>query len=598
MSEYIAPLREMRFVLTELAGLDEISALPGFEDATPDTVEAVLEEAGKFAAGVLAPLNRVGDLQGARWENGHVFTPPGWRDAYDQFRDAGWTALAIPKEYGGQGLPQLVSAMVEEMWNGSNLAFALCPFLNRGAIAALEVAGSQQIKQRYLQKMVSGEWTGTMNLTEPQAGSDLAALRTRAVPGADGTYGIQGQKIFISYGEHDLADNIVHLVLARTPDAPAGTKGISLFVVPKVLVDNEGTLGARNDVRCASIEHKLGIHGSPTAMLAFGDAGGAVGHLVGQENRGLEYMFVMMNEARFAVGLQGIGLAERAYQRALAYARERVQGREVGRKDGARVAIIRHPDVRRMLMSMKCRIEAMRALAAVVAASLDRALAHPDAATRRQNQAFVDLMMPVVKAWSTENGMDIASLGVQIHGGMGFVEETGAAQHLRDARITTIYEGTTGIQAGDLVGRKIAREGGRTILWVIAQMVEVGALLAKQDDADLRAIGNALGNGTEALSSAVQFVVETYERDPKRVLAGAVPFLELFGIVAGGWQIGRSALAASRLLGQGDDDSVFLRTKILTARFYADHFLSRVSGLASTVALGSEAAIAMADENF
>ena len=598
MSEYIAPLREMRFVLTELAGLDEISALPGFEDATPDTVEAVLEEAGKFAAGVLAPLNRVGDLQGARWENGHVFTPPGWRDAYDQFRDAGWTALAIPKEYGGQGLPQLVSAMVEEMWNGSNLAFALCPFLNRGAIAALEVAGSQQIKQRYLQKMVSGEWTGTMNLTEPQAGSDLAALRTRAVPGADGTYGIQGQKIFISYGEHDLADNIVHLVLARTPDAPAGTKGISLFVVPKVLVDNEGTLGARNDVRCASIEHKLGIHGSPTAMLAFGDAGGAVGHLVGQENRGLEYMFVMMNEARFAVGLQGIGLAERAYQRALAYARERVQGREVGRKDGARVAIIRHPDVRRMLMSMKCRIEAMRALAAVVAASLDRAHAHPDAATRRQNQAFVDLMMPVVKAWSTENGMDIASLGVQIHGGMGFVEETGAAQHLRDARITTIYEGTTGIQAGDLVGRKIAREGGRTILWVIAQMVEVGALLAKQDDADLRAIGNALGNGTEALSSAVQFVVETYERDPKRVLAGAVPFLELFGIVAGGWQIGRSALAASRLLGQGDDDSVFLRTKILTARFYADHFLSRVSGLASTVALGSEAAIAMADENF
>jgi len=598
MSEYIAPLREMRFVLTELAGLDEISALPGFEDATPDTVEAVLEEAGKFAAGVLAPLNRVGDLQGARWENGHVFTPPGWRDAYDQFRDAGWTALAIPKEYGGQGLPQLVSAMVEEMWNGSNLAFALCPFLNRGAIAALEVAGSQQIKQRYLQKMVSGEWTGTMNLTEPQAGSDLAALRTRAVPGADGTYGIQGQKIFISYGEHDLADNIVHLVLARTPDAPAGTKGISLFVVPKVLVDNEGTLGARNDVRCASIEHKLGIHGSPTAMLAFGDAGGAVGHLVGQENRGLEYMFVMMNEARFAVGLQGIGLAERAYQRALAYARERVQGSEVGRKDGARVAIIRHPDVRRMLMSMKCRIEAMRALAAVVAASLDRAHAHPDAATRRQNQAFVDLMMPVVKAWSTENGMDIASLGVQIHGGMGFVEETGAAQHLRDARITTIYEGTTGIQAGDLVGRKIAREGGRTILWVIAQMVEVGALLAKQDDADLSTIGYALGNGTQALASSVRFVVETYERDPKRVLVGAVPFLELFGIVAGGWQMGRSALAASRLLGQGDDDSAFLRTKILTARFYADHFLSRVSGLASTVALGSEAAIAMADENF
>lgn len=598
MSEYIAPLREMRFVLAELAGLGEISSLPGFEDATPDTVEAVLEEAGKFAAGVLAPLNRVGDLQGARWENGHVSTPAGWRDAYDRFREAGWTTLAISKEYGGQGLPQLVSAMVEEMWNGSNLAFALCPFLNRGAIAALEVAGSQQIKQRYLQKMVSGEWTGTMNLTEPQAGSDLSALRTRAIPRADGTYGIQGQKIFISYGEHDLAENIVHLVLARTPDAPPGTKGISLFVVPKVLADDEGTLGARNDVRCASIEHKLGIHGSPTAMLAFGDQGGAVGYLVGEENRGLEYMFVMMNEARFAVGLQGIGLAERAYQRALAYARERVQGSEVGRKDGVRVAIIRHPDVRRMLMSMKCRIEAMRALAAVVAASLDRAHAHPDAATRLQSQAFVDLMMPVVKAWSTENGLEIASLGVQIHGGMGFVEETGAAQHMRDARITTIYEGTTGIQAGDLVGRKIAREGGRTIQRVIAQMVEVGELLAKQDDANLRGVGNALGNCTQALSSAVQFVVETYERDPKRVLAGAVPFLELFGIVAGGWQMGRSALAASRLLGQGEDDSAFLRTKILTARFYADHFLSRVSGLASTVALGSEAAMAMADDSF
>jgi len=595
VSEYTAPLRDMRFVLTHLAGLEAIASLPGFEEASPDLVDAVLEEAGKFATGVLAPLNRIGDEQGASWAQGRVSTPPGWPQAYRHFCEGGWPALSAHADHGGQGLPQTLSAMVEEMWSAANVAFALSPMLTRGATAAIEIAGSQVLKQRFLPRMVSGEWTGSMNLTEPQAGSDLAAVRSRAVPQPDGSYRIQGQKIFITYGEHDMADNIVHLVLARTPDAPEGVKGISLFVVSRELVNDDGSLGGRNDVRCVSIEHKLGIHGSPTAVLSFGDQGGAVGHLVGEENRGLEVMFIMMNEARFSVGLQGIGLAERAYQQALAYARERVQGSEVGVKGGAKVAIVRHPDVRRMLLSMKSRIEAMRALAAAVAASMDQAHASEDEAARRQHQAFVDLMIPVVKGWSTENGIDIASLGVQIHGGMGYIEETGAAQHLRDARITTIYEGTTGIQASDLVGRKIARDGGQTARWVIGRMREVRARLAERDDAELAAIGNALDSGIEALSAAVDFIVETFGSDSKRVSVGAVPFLELFGIVAGGWQMARAALVASALLAEQDSDGSFLRTKVLTARFYADHVLSRADGLTHAVISGSDAALAIDD---
>lgn len=598
MSEYVAPLREMRFVLSELAHLDEVSALPGFEEATPDLAEAVLEEAGKFASGVLSPLNRVGDLQGARWNDGKVATPPGWIDAYRQFREAGWTALAAPTEHGGQGLPQTISALVEEMWNGANVAFALNPMLTRGAIAAIELKGSDVLKRRFLPNMVSGVWTGSMNLTEPQAGSDLAAVRTRAVPQADGTYRVHGTKIFITYGEHDMADNIVHLVLARTPDAPEGVKGISLFVVPKILVNEDGSLGAPNDVRCVSIEHKMGIHGSPTAVLAFGDNAGAVGYLIGEENRGLEYMFIMMNEARFSVGLQGIGLAERSYQRALAYARDRVQGSEVGVKGGARVSIIRHPDVRRMLMSMKCRVDAMRAIAAVAAAAMDRAHAHPDADKRRQNQAFVDLMMPVVKAWSTETGIEVASLGVQIHGGMGYVEETGAAQHLRDARITTIYEGTTGIQAADLIGRKIAREGGQTIRWVIELMQDTRTQLRKADSEDLAAIGDRLEAGIDALGASVDYVLSTYAQDPKRAAVGAVPFLDLFGVVAGGWQLARSSLAAQRRLAAKDGDEAFYRAKVLTSRFFAEHHLTRAPGLSESVQHGASAALAIEDESF
>ncbi|MDT4818240.1 3-methylmercaptopropionyl-CoA dehydrogenase [compost metagenome] len=484
------------------------------------------------------------------------------------------------------------------MWNAANVSFGLCPMLTRGAIEAIELRGSDTLKATYLPKLVSGEWTGTMNLTEPQAGSDLAAVRSRAEPQGDGTYKVFGQKIFITYGEHDLTDNIVHLVLARVPGAPEGVKGISLFVVPKFLVNPDGSLGARNDVRCVSIEHKLGIHGSPTAVLAFGDQGGATGWLVGEENRGLEYMFIMMNAARFSVGIEGVGLAERAYQRALAYARERVQGGELGAKSRDKVAIIRHPDVRRMLLSMKSRTEAMRALACMVAAAMDNAHSHADDAQRQQAQAFVDLMIPVVKGWSTENAIDIASLGVQIHGGMGFIEETGAAQHLRDARITTIYEGTTGIQAADLIGRKIARENGRTIGLVIEQMRAVAQQLLDDGDATLQVIAGALGQGIVALEQAVDFIVRNYEAQVRNVSVGSVPFLELFGIVAGGWQLAHAALIARQRLAAGSAEQDFYRAKLLTARFYADHLLAKAGGLAHSVVNGGDAALELDDGQF
>jgi 3-(methylsulfanyl)propanoyl-CoA dehydrogenase len=587
MSEYAAPLRDMQFVLRELAGIEAVAQLPGCEEVTPDVVDAILEEAGKFAAGMLSPLNRSGDQQGAQWRDGTVSTADGWREAYAHFIAGGWNALSCQPEFGGQGLPRLVSTLVEEMWNGGNVSFALCPMLTRGAIEAIELCGSEALKAAYLPKLISGEWTGTMDLTEPQAGSDLAAIRSRAVPQPDGSYRVQGQKIFITYGEHDLTDNIIHLVLARTPDAPEGVKGISLFVVPKFLLDADGSPGERNDVRCVSIEHKLGIHASPTCVMAFGDAGGATGYLVGEENRGIEYMFIMMNAARFSVGLEGVGLAERAYQHALAYARERVQGPEAGVKGGGKVAILRHPDVRRMLLLMKSQTEAMRALACVVGAAMDFAQCHADDEIRANSQAFVDLVIPIVKGWSTETANEIASLGVQIHGGMGYVEETGAAQHLRDVRITTIYEGTTGIQAIDLVGRKIAREEGRTIRAVIREMRAIEQQLAEADDGDLTTIAGALGGGIAALELTVDFIVATFGADLRRVLAGAVPFLKLFGIVAGGWQMGRAALAARRRLAEGGGDRAFLVGKITSARFYSDHVLAQAAGLAHTVCEGA-----------
>ena len=593
MSEYVAPLREMRFVMQELAGLEQVVSLPGCEEASPDVVDAILEEAAKFAGEVLSPLNRVGDADGAKWKDTVVTTSPGFKEAYRQFVDNGWNGLGCDPEFGGQGLPRLLSTAVSEMWKASNHAFSLCPMLTQGAIEALMIAGTDEQKAAYLPNLVSGEWTGTMNLTEPSAGSDLAAVRSRAEPVGDGTYRIFGQKIFITYGEHDMTDNIVHLVLARTPNAPEGVKGISLFVVPKFMLKADGTPGERNDVYCVSIEHKLGIHGSPTAVLAFGDHGGAIGTLVGEQNRGLEYMFIMMNAARFNVGLEGLGDAERAYQRAVVYAKERVQGTEVGVRGGPKVPIIRHPDVRRMLMSMRARVEAMRALAYVTAAAQDNAHANPDEDERRKGQAFADLMIPVVKGWSTESAVDIASLGVQVHGGMGFIEETGAAQHLRDARITTIYEGTTAIQANDLIGRKIAREKGVTMLAVIAEIRAATAQL----DGDLAPIGARQSVAVDALERAVSWIVANFASDPKAAHAGAVPFLYLLGIVAGGWQLGRAAVIARTKIAGGDTDP-FWPAKLATVRFFADHFLTQASGLAETVVAGAAGALEMADDSF
>jgi 3-(methylthio)propanoyl-CoA dehydrogenase len=577
---YQAPLKDMRFVLNELAGLEEVAKLPGYQDATPDTVDAILEEASKFASEVLDPINLSGDREGSTWKDGAVTTPNGFKQAYQRYVAGGWGALPFGPEHGGQGLPKLVATAVEEMLTSSNMSFSLCPLLTQGAIHALELCGSATLKEAYLGKMIEGTWTGTMNLTEPQAGSDLALVRTRAVRHGD-HYKISGQKIFITYGEHDMSENILHLVLARTPEAPEGVKGISLFLVPKFLRKPDGSLGERNSARCASIEHKLGIHASPTAVMVFEDA---VGYLVGEENKGLSYMFIMMNAARFSVGLEGVSISERAFQRALAYAKERLQGKDL--LEGAKtVPIIRHPDVRRMLMLMKSQTEAMRALAYVVAAAMDFAHKTGD----KKHQAFVDLMIPVVKGWCTETGIEVASLGVQVHGGMGFIEETGAAQHLRDARITTIYEGTTGIQAMDLVGRKIAREGGATAKAWLAELKKLDAQLAAHPE-----IRKSLAEGVQAVEDCVDFVVGA--KDPRAQFAGAVPFLKLMGIVAGGWQMARAVLVADKQMNTGDKD--FLSAKMATARFYADHVLVQAPGLRNTVVNGAAGVLALSEDQF
>ena len=528
-----------------------------------------------------------------------VMTPSGFKDAYRRFCELGWNGLAKDPTFGGGGMPRLVAAAVDEIWNAANLAFELCPMLTAGAIEAIELNGSEELKRTYLPKMVAGEWTGTMNLTEPQAGSDLAAVRTKAVRQGDGTYKVSGTKIFITYGEHDYTDNIVHLVLARTPDAPPGVKGISLFVVPKFLVDADGRLGARNDVHCVSLEHKLGIHASPTAVLAFGDQGGAVGYLVGEENHGLEYMFVMMNFARFGVGIQGVGIAERAYQLAADYARERVQGRPIGvGADKPAAGIIGHPDVRRMLMTMRAYTEAARALSYVTAGALDYAYRHPDAAVRARKLAFAELMIPIVKGWSTEVAQGVAQLGVQVHGGVGYVEETGAAQYARDARITTIYEGTTGIQANDLIGRKIARDEGRALAAAVAVARDIEGELAGGRDENLVVIGKRLRAGSDALEDAGRFVVRGYRQDARAVAAGAVPLLELAGIVFGGAELGRAALVAAKKLSSGEGDPNFLRAKIITARHFADHVLPQAGGLHETIVAGAASVLALADDRF
>ncbi len=594
---YVAPLKDMVFVMNELAGLEAISQLPGCEDATPETAEAVLEENAKFCSEVVAPLNWAGDCAPSSWHGGEVKTTPGFKEAFKAFGQAGWQGVQHPVNYGGQGLPKLLATPCIEMLNSANLSFALCPLLTDGAIEALMTAGTDAQKNLYLEKLISGQWTGTMNLTEPQAGSDLSLVRSRAVPEADGTYKIFGTKIYITYGEHDMAENIIHLVLARTPDAPEGVKGISLFIVPKFLVKADGSLGDRNDVHCVSIEHKLGIKASPTAVLQYGDHGGAIGYLVGQENRGLEYMFIMMNAARFAVGMQGISVAERAYQKAVGYARDRVQSRDLAGSAGP-VAIIHHPDVKRMLMSMRAQTEAARALSYVTAAAFDAAHHHADEATRKVNHAFYDFMVPIVKGWSTEMSIDVASTGVQVHGGMGFIEETGAAQHYRDARILTIYEGTTAIQANDLVGRKTLRDGGELAKNLLGQVSATAAELTSSGHAELVAIGQRLAAASADLKSIVEFIAANGKADIKAAFAGSVPYLKIAGIVFGGWQMARAAKIATAKLAEGGGDASFYTAKIATARFFADHYLSTSSAARIAIVEGSAGVLALADEQF
>ncbi|MDN5535918.1 acyl-CoA dehydrogenase [Comamonas sp.] len=599
---YKAPIKDMLFDMEHLAQIEQVAQIPGFEDAGLETAQAVLEECAKLCEGVVAPLNVPGDINPSSFKDGVVTTTPGFADAFKQYAEGGWQGLQHPADFGGQGLPKTIGAACIEMLNSANLSFALCPLLTDGAIEALLTAGSDALKSSYLEKLVTGEWTGTMNLTEPQAGSDLALVRTRAEPQGDGSYKVFGTKIFITYGEHDMADNIVHLVLARVAGAPEGVKGISLFVVPKFLVNQDGSLGKRNDVHCVSIEHKMGIKASPTAVLQFGDgtaasiadsAGpGAVGYLVGEENRGLEYMFIMMNAARYAVGLQGLAVAERAYQHAVAYAKERVQSRPVDGSVKASATIIHHPDVRRMLMTMRASNEGCRAMATAAAAAYDAAHHHPDAEVRQANQTFYEFMVPLVKGYSTEMSLEVTSLGVQVHGGMGFIEETGAAQYYRDAKILTIYEGTTAIQANDLVGRKTARDGGLTAKTIAAQIEKTEAALTASGTDTAKAVARNLAQARQAFVQVVDFIVAKAKADPNAAYAGSVPYLMLTGNLVAGWQLGRSVLAAQELL-DNCHDKACMQANLATAQFYAEHILTRVPGQADAVINGAASVMAL-----
>jgi alkylation response protein AidB-like acyl-CoA dehydrogenase len=596
---YRAPLEDMLFDMEHLAQLDAVAALPGFEDAGLETARAVLAECARFTQDVVAPLNVAGDREPSSFKDGAVTTTPGFKDAFAQYTAGGWQGLQHPLDFGGQGLPKTIGAACAEMLNAANMSFALCPLLSDGAIEALLTAGSDALKSTYLGKLVSGEWTGTMNLTEPQAGSDLSLVRTRAEPVGDGTYKVFGTKIYITWGEHDMAANIVHLVLARVAGAPEGVKGISLFVVPKFLPTADGAPGERNDVHCVSIEHKLGIKASPTAVLQYGDHGGAVGWLVGEENRGLEYMFIMMNAARYAVGVQGVAIADRAYQHAVAYARERVQSRPVDGSASASVAIIQHPDVRRMLMTMRALTEGCRAMASVAAAAYDAAHHHADEAARRENAAVHEFLVPLVKGYATEISIEVASLGVQVHGGMGFIEETGAAQYLRDARILTIYEGTTAIQANDLVGRKTARDGGRTARAIAERIARTEAELEADGGEDALAVRERLVAAREAFVEVVDFVVAQANAAPNAVFAGSVPYLMLAGNLVAGWQLARSLLVARTLIETGTGaESAFMHAKIATARFYAEHILNKAPGVRDSIVHGADSVTAMALDAF
>ena len=594
---YTAPVKDMLFNMQHLADIEQIAQIPAFEEAGLDTAAAVLEECAKFTEGVLAPLNLEGDKNPSSWKDGVVTATPGFKDAFRQLTEGGWQGLQHPQDFGGQGLPKTIGAACMEMLNSSNMSFALCPLLTDGAIEALLTAGSDELKATYLEKLISGQWTGTMNLTEPQAGSDLALVRTKAEPLPDGTYKVFGTKIFITWGEHDMAENIVHLVLARVQGAPEGVKGISLFVVPKFLVNKDGSLGARNDAHCVSIEHKMGIKASPTAVLQFGDHGGAVGYLVGQENRGLEYMFIMMNAARYGVGVQGIAIAELAYQTAVRFSRERVQSRPVDGSAKAGASIIHHPDVRRMLMTMRAYVEGCRAMASVAASAYDAAHHHPDAEVRKVNQTFYEFMVPLVKGYSTEMSLEVTSMAVQVHGGMGFIEETGVAQFYRDAKILTIYEGTTAIQANDLVGRKTARDGGQTAKALAAQIEATEADLLKSGTADALAVAKRLKAAREAFIDVVNFIASNTKANPNAAFAGSVPYLLLAGNVMAGWQLARSLLVAQEQIAAGTDVA-FMQAKITTARFYADHLLVKAGGMRDSIVDGAECVTALALEAF
>ena len=594
---YKAPVKDMLFNIEHLARIDQIAQMPGFEDAGLETAQAVLEECARFNEEVVAPLNFDADKAPSTHSGTSVTTSKGFKDAYKQYTEGGWQGLQHPSDFGGQGLPKTIGAACVEMLNSANLSFALCPLLTDGATEALLTAGSDELKSTYLEKLVSGDWTGTMNLTEPQAGSDLAQVRTRAEPQPDGTYKVFGTKIFITYGEHDMADNIVHLVLARVQGAPEGVKGISLFVVPKFMVNQDGSLGDRNDVYCVSIEHKMGIKASPTAVLQYGDHGGAIGYLVGEENRGLEYMFIMMNAARYAVGVQGIAIADRAYQKAVQYANDRVQSRPVDGSVKGPATIIHHPDVRRMLMTMRALTEGCRAMASTAAAAYDAAHHHPDAEVRQQNQTFYEFMVPLVKGYSTEMSLEVTDLGVQVHGGMGFIEETGAAQYYRDAKILTIYEGTSAIQANDLVGRKTARDGGQTAKAIAAQIEATEKELAA-GSADAQAVARRLKAARQAFIDVVDFIAAQAKADPNAAYAGSVPYMLLAGNLVAGWQLGRALLVAEKALAGGSNDAGFMKAKIATARFYADHILTRAPGTRDAIVEGADSVMALPMDAF
>jgi len=593
---YVAPVKDMLFAMNELAGLSDVVAYPQYAKAGADVdlAPAILEEAAKFNQDVVAPLNWPGDQNPSSLKDGVVTTTPGFKEAFEQFAAAGWQGVVHPAEFGGQSLPKLIATACFEMVHSASLSFALCPMLTDGAIEALLTAASPELQKQFVPKMIAGEWTGSMCLTEPQAGSDLSMVRSRAVPQGDGSYKIFATKVFITYGEHDMAKNIIHLVLARTPDAPEGVKGISLFVVPKFIVNADCSLGNRNDVQCVSIEHKLGIKASPTAVLQFGDHGGAIGYLVGEENRGLEYMFVMMNAARFAVGMQGIAVAERAYQKAVQYAKDRVQSRDLDGSNGP-VAIIHQPDVKRMLMTMRAYVEASRALAYYAAAEYDAQHASPDDADRKVSQAIYEFLVPIVKGFSTEMSIEVASLGVQVHGGMGFIEETGAAQHYRDARILTIYEGTTAIQANDLVGRKTVRDGGATAQVLIGKIQQTEKDLASAGSADAQAVLKQLTPAREAFEASVSYILANAKAEVKAVYAGSYAYLRLCGLVLGAWQMARALLAAE---GLRSSDPSFYDAKIATARFFAENLLPQAQALATSIVESGHSTNALAVEQF